>query len=268
MSTLLLTCGLIALANSIGWFIISLIVKRNDVADIGWGAGFFLIAMYLWITQPSNNHAVIVYAAVCVWALRLSLHIGYRNALKTEDFRYKAWRDEWGKNFFLRSFLQVYLLQGFLLFIIASPLIIAAAAPHYFPGAFWSHLLQPFIKTFTAIGFSLWLIGFLFESISDYQLAVFKKTKKTGDIIQTGLWKYSRHPNYFGEICLWWGIFFMVLPLPFGIFAIISPVLISFLLLWVSGIPMLEAKYEGQTAFETYKAKTNALIPWFPKKIT
>ena len=115
-------------------------------------------------------------------------------------------------------------------------------------------------------GSLVWITGFLFQTIGDFQLTRFAKTKQPGQIMQTGLWKYSRHPNYFGEIAMWWGIWLMVATLPYGMWAIISPLTITFLLAKVSGIPMLEAKYKGNPAFEAYKQSTPALIPWFPKK--
>ena len=125
---------------------------------------------------------------------------------------------------------------------------------------------QP-ICPFVLIGCIIWLIGFAFELIGDYQLMLFiKQRQNKSDIMQTGLWKYTRHPNYFGEVLVWWGVFIMVLPLDYGIWTIISPITISFLLLYVSGIPMLEAKYKDNVAFEEYKKRTSAFFPRVPKK--
>ena len=122
------------------------------------------------------------------------------------------------------------------------------------------------ISPFVLAGSIIWLIGFAFESIGDYQLMLFIKHKQNkSDIMQTGLWKYTRHPNYFGEVLVWWGIFIMVLPLQYGIWTIISPITISFLLLYVSGIPMLEAKYKDNLAFQDYKKRTSSFFPMLPK---
>ena len=236
------------------WFIISLLIKRNDIADIAWGLGFVAIAIFLFITQPSTLQSTIVYILTIIWGIRLAIHIGVRSKGKPEDFRYKKWRDEWGKYFVLRSYLQVYLLQGFFMWIISAPIIVVAMAQN--------QAISPFILA----GSIVWLIGFAFESIGDYQLMLFIKHKQNkSDIMQTGLWKYTRHPNYFGEVLLWWGIFIMVLPLPYGVSAIISPITISFLLLYVSGIPMLEAKYKDHQAFQDYKKRTSAFFPMLPK---
>ncbi len=237
------------------WFVISLLIKRNDIADIAWGLGFVTIVIFLFITQAPTLLSVFVYILTLIWGLRLAIHIGLRSKGKPEDFRYKKWREEWGKYFVLRSYLQVYLLQGFFMWIISLPIILVSMAKN-----------QP-ISPFILVGSIVWLIGFVFESIGDYQLMLFiKQRQNKSDIMQTGLWKYTRHPNSFGEVLVWWGIFIMVLPLEYGLWAIISPITISFLLLYVSGIPMLEAKYKDNVAFEEYKKRTSAFFPKLPKK--
>ena len=236
------------------WFIVSLIKKRNDVADIAWGIGFIIVCLFLFLTQPLSPISAVVYGLVTLWGLRLAIHIGLRSTGKTEDFRYKKWREEWGKYFLIRSYLQVYILQGFFMLIIAFPILITGIAPPQYMG------------NFTVIGGVLWGIGFAFEAIGDYQLSVFIKNKQDkNDIMQTGLWRYTRHPNYFGEVLLWWGIFIITLPLQNGLWGIISPLTITFLLLYVSGIPMLEAKYKGNAAFDAYKRSTSAFFPMAPK---
>ena len=236
------------------WFVISLLIKRNDIADIAWGLGFVAIVFFLFITQAPTLQSVIVYILTVIWGIRLAIHIGFRSKGKPEDFRYKKWRDEWGKYFVLRSYLQVYLLQGFFMWIISVPIIVVAMAQNQA------------ISAFILAGSIVWLIGFVFESIGDYQLMLFIKHKQNkSDIMQTGLWKYTRHPNYFGEVLVWWGIFIMVLPLQYGIWTIISPITISFLLLYVSGIPMLEAKYKDNLAFQDYKKRTSSFFPMLPK---
>ena len=236
------------------WFVISLLIKRNDIADIAWGLGFVGVVIFLFITQAQTLQSTIVYILTIIWGIRLAIHIGVRSKGKPEDFRYKKWRDEWGKYFVLRSYLQVYLLQGFFMWIISLPIIVVSMAQNQA------------ISPFALAGSIIWLIGFAFESIGDYQLMLFIKHKQNkSDIMQTGLWKYTRHPNYFGEVLVWWGIFIMVLPLQYGIWTIISPITISFLLLYVSGIPMLEAKYKDNLAFQDYKKRTSSFFPMLPK---
>ena len=237
------------------WFIISLMIKRNDVADIAWGLGFVAIVIFLFVTQTHTLQSGVVYILTVIWGIRLDIHIGLRSKGKPEDFRYKKWREDWGKNFALRSYLQVYLLQGFFMWIISVPIIVVSMAKN--------QATTPFLL----FGSIVWLIGFAFESIGDYQLMLFIKQKQNkSDIMQTGLWKYTRHPNYFGEVLVWWGIYIIVLPLQYAIWAIISPITISYLVLYVSGIPMLEAKYKDNVAFEEYKKRTSAFFPMLPKK--
>jgi steroid 5-alpha reductase family enzyme len=248
--------ALLILAYVTVWFIISLIKKRNDVADIAWGLGFVLICFYIYLTQPLSPISTLVYSLVSLWGLRLAIHIYLRSKDKAEDFRYKKWRDEWGSSFLIRSYLQVYVLQGFFMLLIGLPILIAGLAP------------PQYFNAFSIVGLLMWLIGFAFEAIGDYQLSIFIKTKKNKtDIMQTGLWRYTRHPNYFGEVLLWWGIFIIILPLPNGFWGIISPLTITFLLLKVSGIPMLEAKYKDNVLFQEYKRRTSAFFPMPPRKV-
>lgn len=256
MANLFLNCFFIILVYVSGWFLIALYKKRNDVADIAWGIGYIIICSYLFIATERWTVLLVLYSLILIWGLRLSIHIYNRNKNKKEDYRYQAWRNEWGKNFFWRSYLQVFILQGFILLIIISPVINAAAAAP----VNWS--------IFSWLGIGCWIVGFYFQAIGDHQLAVFVKQKKPGEIIQTGLWKFSRHPNYFGEIMMWWGIFIITIPIQHSIYFLISPVTITLLLVYVSGIPLLEKKYKGNAAFDEYKKRTSMLIPMPPRKKT
>lgn len=255
MVTVFIQCLLIIFIYATLWFLVALYKKRNDVADIAWGIGYIIVCAYLFYTYASSRVLMLLYALVTIWGLRLSLHIYIRNKNKTEDYRYKAWRDEWGKSFYWRSYLQVFLLQGFFLLIILSPVIHASVEAPYS----WN--------IYTWIGLICWLTGFYFQVVGDWQLAVFIKKRKTpGAFIQTGLWKYSRHPNYFGEILMWWGIFIITIPFANSFYFIAGPLTITLLLVFVSGIPMLEKKYKGNKAFEDYKKRTSVLIPMPPQK--
>lgn len=256
MLTAFIHCSLIILVYASAWFVIAVFTKRNDVADIAWGAGYILLCAYLFALYTASPVIVLLYVLITLWGLRLSLHIYTRHKNRAEDFRYKAWRDAWGRYFYLRSYLQVFLLQGVFLLIIISPVINAAVAP------------ATTINRFTLAGVCCWLIGFYFEAVADRQLAVFKNNPNNkGQMIQTGLWKYSRHPNYFGEILMWWGIYIITIPVANGLYFIVSPLSITLLLVFVSGIPMLEKKYEGRADFEAYKKQTSALIPLPPRKV-
>jgi steroid 5-alpha reductase family enzyme len=238
------------------WFLISMIKKRNDVADIAWGLGFVLLSWTsFFLSGEQSIRALAVNILISVWGVRLATHIFSRNRNKSEDYRYLEWRKEWGRYFYIRSFLQVYMLQGLLLFLIVFPALLTNYS--------FSSLLTPM----DYVAFSIWLLGFLFESIGDKQLADFiKDPSNTGKIMQSGLWKYTRHPNYFGEVTQWWGIWLFSVAASQSYIGIIGPATITVLILFVSGIPLLEKKYIGNTDFEEYKKRTSMFFPMFPKR--
>lgn len=244
--------GLVVLGYMVGWFIISLIKQRNDVADTAWGLGFVLLAwVSFWLGEPGPV-SLAVNSLVTVWGLRLAYFIHKRNHHKPEDARYQQWRAQW-KYFYTRSFFQVFMLQGLLLYAIAVPVLFINQARSEFG---W----------LSVVGVMVWLIGFWFESVGDAQLKKFlSNPANKGTLMTSGLWKYSRHPNYFGEVTQWWGIFVIALGVPGAWFTIIGPLTITGLIVFVSGIPMTEKRYEGRPDWEEYKKRTSALIPWFAK---
>lgn len=235
------------------WFILSLIIKRNDIADIAWGMGFVLLAWTAFFLSVSGNWLVIlVNVLVTIWGLRLSLHIFNRNRKKPEDYRYAEWRRQWGSLFYFRSYLQVFILQGILLFIISVPVMVLNA-----------YVLQS-TPAIAFIGILVWVIGFIFESVGDSQLSNFiKNPANKGKVLDTGLWKYSRHPNYFGEVTQWWGIWIVAIIVTNQWLTIVGPSLITFLILKVSGVPLLEKKMMEQQEFREYAKRTSMFIPWF-----
>jgi len=237
------------------FFVASLILRDNGIADVAWGGGFILVALATFLQYVHvHPRQLLVLLLVCAWGVRLAAYIRARNRGQGEDFRYRKWREEWGDNFVLRSFLQVYMLQGAALVLVAAPIWVVNHDPGGHLG--WLDL----------VGALVWTVGFAFEGLGDWQLLRFMRDPASeGRIMQTGLWKYTRHPNYFGEATLWWGVFLIALGAPHGWVAIVSPLTIDFLLLKVSGIPMLEKRWEGNPDFEDYKRRTNALVPWFPR---
>lgn len=250
MRTVLIESSMILLCYASAWFIIAIIKQRNDIADIAWGLGYVLLCIYQAVTQPIHPTTMICYLLISIWGLRLSAFIYLRNRKKSEDFRYAQWRKEWGKIFYLRSYLQVYLLQALFLLIIISPVLFAASFTH----SEWSF--------YTVTGTIVWLIGFYWQSVGDYQLMQFVNNRKNKEsVLQTGLWKYSRHPNYFGEITMWWGIYIIIWPLPGSLLFIIGPLTITFLIRYVSGVPMLERRYDDNPGYQAYKSKVPALFP-------
>jgi len=176
-------------------FIIGQLKKNNSIVDIGWGMSFVVSAWMSFIIGTRSLNGIIVTILVTIWGLRLTYHIGKRNIGKPEDFRYVNFRKQWGNKFaFLKAFLHVYMLQMLMSLLISSAFI--------FINLNSGNETLPF----TLIGLVVWLIGFYFESLGDYQLKVFKQNKSNkGKLLTTGLYKYTRHPNYFGEAVMWWG---------------------------------------------------------------
>lgn len=234
------------------WFIVAILRKRNDLADFAWGIGFIFISIISLFHQLfSSVRMILITTLVIFWGIRLAVHVFLRNKNKGEDFRYKKWRENWGKLWILKSYINVFLIQGFFMFLIALPII--------FTGLFDD---KTSLGVLDYLGILVWLFGFIFESIGDWQLSKFKSNlKNKGKIMKYGLWKYTRHPNYFGEVTLWWGIFIITLSVPNGVLSILGPLTISFLIIKVSGIPLLEAKYANNKEFEEYKRKTSVFFP-------
>lgn len=237
-------------------FFSALLKKDNSIVDIAWGPGFILVALVTFFLRPGFEvRHVLIGILVTAWGVRLAAHIYLRNRGRGEDFRYAKWRKEWGRWFVARSFLQVFMLQGIFMLIISSPIILVNRSG------------VKGLAPLDVLGGLVWLVGFLFETVGDHQLKKFKlKPENKGRIMTAGLWQFTRHPNYFGEAALWCGIFLIALSVRGGWVSIISPLTIGFLLLKVSGVPMLEKKYAAKAEFASYARRTSAFFPWFPKK--
>jgi steroid 5-alpha reductase family enzyme len=236
-------------------FLIALRIKDNSIADIAWGIGFVIIAISLLLQTPQIQVSqIIISSLVIIWGLRLSAYIYIRSIGKGEDFRYANWRKSWGKNFIVLTYLRVFMLQMLIMFVIAIPLFICANDNIH-------------MSLLRSIGAIIAVLGLVIESVSDYQMFVFKRVARNkGQILQNGLWRYSRHPNYFGESIFWWGIGIFAVTANSYYISLLSSALITFLLLNVSGIPMLEKKYQNNMEFQNYIARTSSFILWFPKK--
>ncbi len=238
-------------------WLLSLPTKNASLADIFWGLGFVCLAWLSFVeTGGYLGRKLLLTLLTSVWGLRLSLHIAWRNRGQGEDRRYRAWRAKWGASFWWVSLFTVFLLQAVLLWLISLTVQLGQISPHpaHFTWLDW-------------LGVLLWTIGFTFEAVADWQLARFKADPANrGKVMNQGLWRYSRHPNYFGESLIWWGLFLMTLATPQGWWALISPLVITFLLLKVSGVTLLEKDIvERRPEYREYLETTSAFIPWFPK---
>lgn len=250
---------LIVILMTLLW-LVSVYLKNVSIVDAFWGLGFFILAIYYAVATFDENvypRNLLILALAGVWGLRLSLHLLIRNWGKPEDFRYQKFRNDYGAHrYWWFSFFQVFLLQGVLLWLISAPLL---SASYYSLG-------KP-LNIVDYIALIVWGIGFLFETVGDFQLAKFKGNPiNKNKLLQTGLWKYTRHPNYFGDATIWWA---------FGLFSIaagsfvplLSCLLMNVLLLKVSGVALLEKTLQkSKPKYQEYIKKTPAFFPWFPKK--
>ncbi len=250
----------IAAAASVAYmtlfFVVAQLKGDNGIVDVAWGVGFIVITIVtLAFHGDPGARALLLAGLVVAWGLRLAIHIAIRNHGRGEDFRYAKWRQDWGDSFVVRSFLRVFMLQGFFLVVVASPIIFVTADRQAID-----------LRWLDVIGVVVWLVGLLFEAIGDYQLMRFKRDPvNKGRVMDFGLWRYTRHPNYFGEATLWWGIFVVALSADHGYLSVIGPAILTFLLLRVSGVTMLEKKYSGDPAYAAYQRRTSSFIPLPPR---
>ncbi len=238
-------------------WLVSLRIKDASIVDIYWGPGFIVVCAATLFLGNQTPAAWILFGAVVLWGARLGLHIGIRKLGEPhEDARYQAMRRTWPGNFAWESLKWVFLLQGSLQWVVALPVSIGVAVASPAPG--W---------LFHA-GLAVFLFGLAVEAIADWQLTQFKKRRSSHEeVCDIGLWSWSRHPNYFGETVLWWGLFAMALGAGAPWWTVIGPATITFLLLRVSGVTLLEKGLKKRKpAYAEYARRTSAFILWPPKR--
>ncbi len=249
-----LALGVILAVSVVAW-VFSVAKRDVSFVDSLWSL-FFLIAagVYAATAEDLGVRGVVVLLLVALWALRLSVYITARNWGEEEDYRYKTIRKNNEPNFAFKSLYIVFGLQGLLAWVISLPLLFAVSGGG-----------EPGLIDIAAV--SLWIVGFVFEAGGDYQLSRFKSdSANKGKVLDTGLWRYTRHPNYFGDFCVWWSFYLFALASG-GWWVIYAPALMSFLLLKVSGVAMLEKTIsDRRPAYAEYIANTNAFFPGIPAK--
>lgn len=241
-------------------WLLSLALRNASIIDIFWGPGFVLLAIvYALLSDDGySGRQILVCVLVAIWGLRLGGYILSRNAGHGEDYRYQKMRENAGPAFWWRSLLTVFWLQGVLLWVIAAPLLIAV------------HSDEPDHLSITDYaGAAVWLLGISFEAIGDFQLARFKaNAENKGKVMDRGLWRYTRHPNYFGDATLWWGYFIIAAGTPWGFVTIYAPAIMTFMLTRVSGVAMLERTIGRRRAgYDEYIRRTSAFFPLPPKRV-
>ena len=237
---------------------ISVRLRDASIADICWGLGFVLLAWLYCFLSPAalTPRSWLVAALITLWGARLSRHIFRRNHGEGEDPRYRAMRASHGRAFWWRSLFTVFWLQGAILWFVALPLLIAVRATQ--PAA---------LTAVDGLGILLFSVGFAFEVVGDYQLARFRaESSNRGTVLDHGLWRYTRHPNYFGDATMWWGMYAMAAATPHGWLTVLSPSLMTWLLMRVSGVTLLENGLKAsKPGYREYIARTPAFSPWFPR---
>jgi steroid 5-alpha reductase family enzyme len=244
--------GVVLLAGMILLWLVSLWLKDASIIDVFWGLGFILSAwLNIALLDPlgQNLRAWVMAALVTIWGLRLSIHIGRRNFGKGEDFRYAQWRKEHGRRWWWRSFFQVFALQGALMWLIGLPLLAVHVG------------ISP-LSWLDAVVIVAWMTGFFFEFFGDWQLARFKADPRNrGKVLKMGLWAYTRHPNYFGDALQWWG-FWLLAAAAGGWWSITSPIIMTWLLRYVSGVDMLDKSLaKSKPGYADYMKRTSPFIP-------
>ena len=254
--TIYLNASLIVLALITIFWIISVFIKNVSIVDSIWSIGFLLTAWYTFSQVEFYTRNILLVILVTLWALRLSGYITWRNWGEGEDYRYQDFRQKYGpERYWWFSFFQVFLLQGILIMIIAAPLIAA-----------FVNTQSNDLTYIDYIAVVLWLIGFIFEAGGDFQMARFKADPENkGKVMDNGFWALTRHPNYFGDAAQWWG-FYLIALASGAWWTIFSPIWMTYLLLKVSGVAMLESTLKKtKPGYEDYIQKTNTFFPWFPK---
>lgn len=247
--------AVLLICNTLLW-LWSIKLRNVSIVDIWWGLGFVVVGgVYAYELQPIATRNLVVLGALTIWGLRLAIHLFLRNAGKGEDYRYQQFRKQYGpERYWWFSFFQVFVLQGVLAWLISFPLLAVAISKNE-----WS--------LWDSLALAVWSIGFFFEAVGDAQLVRFKrKSENKGKLLTTGLWRFTRHPNYFGDAVVWWA--FALWATAAGWWpALLAAGLMTFLLMRVSGVALLERTLvQRKPGYEAYIRNTNAFFPGLPRK--
>jgi steroid 5-alpha reductase family enzyme len=248
---------LILILMSLLWGL-SVILKNVSIVDLFWGPGFIILnAFYFVMSGESGIRKTVLFILVTLWGLRLFIYLAYRNIGKEEDFRYRAFRQKYGpERYWWISYFQTFLLQGALMLIVSFPLLGVNTGTQT-GKLIWLDYLAVLV----------WITGFVFEAGGDFQLSRFRRNPENkGKVLNTGFWRYTRHPNYFGDSAVWWS--FAIFSVAAGSYwQIAGSILMTWLIIKVSGVAMLERTLiDSKNPYGEYMRQTSPFFPWFPKK--
>lgn len=232
-------------------------MRDASIVDIAWGSGFVLVAwVSYWLSDGNSTRSLLLLVLTTIWGARLAFYLAKRNLGHGEDFRYQSMRRKHGDRFPIVSLYTVFALQGVLMWIVSLPVQLGQVR------------LDPSFGLLGVLGVLVWCVGMFFEAVGDAQLARFKRNPNNkGQVMDTGLWRYTRHPNYFGDSCVWWGLGLIAAESALGKIALIGPVLMTVLLVRVSGAALLDKiMLKRKPQYADYVATTSGFIPRRPKK--
>jgi steroid 5-alpha reductase family enzyme len=256
--TVLATSAAAVLTFVVAIWLLSLAMRDASIVDIAWGPAFLVIAFAAaWTGDGAAPRTRLLFALVALWSVRLAGYLAWRNLGSGEDFRYRKMRTFWGARFWWVSLFTVFLLQGALAWIVSAPIQIAMASP-----------IPERLGWLDYAGIGLFAVGFLFESVGDLQLARFKADPaNAGKVLDSGLWAWTRHPNYFGDCLQWWAFLLIALATPSGWVAVVGPLVMTWLLLKVSGVAMLERSLRRKRPdYDEYRERVPAFVPRPPRR--
>jgi steroid 5-alpha reductase family enzyme len=237
-------------------WLISLKMRDASIVDIAWGSGFVVVAwVSFWLSEGEPTRSLILTLLTTIWGLRLAFYLAKRNLGHGEDFRYQSMRRKHGEKFAIVSLYSVFAVQGLLMWIVSLPVQLGQVRE------------TPNFGVIGVVGVLVWGVGIFFEAVGDAQLAKFKRDPENKDLVMNqGLWRYTRHPNYFGDSCVWAGLGLIATESRLGIFGLVGPVVMTILLVKVSGAAMLDrAMLKRKPGYETYVASTSGFIPRPPR---
>ena len=255
-------CALAVVALLTLTWVVSLRLADASIIDPVWGLGFVVVAWVARVVADGDGVALrqnVLVILTTIWGLRLFAHLALRHRGQDEDFRYRRMRKKYGERFGRVSLVTVFGFQAVMMFLVSMPVQVGQVPDH-----------PPGLGVAGVIGVALWAVGVFFEAVGDWQLTRFRSDPASaGAVLDSGLWRYTRHPNYFGDVCVWWGLYLIAAATGVGALTILSPVLMTVLLVKVSGVPLLEYSLrKRRPGYDEYRRRTSGFVPRPPRRVS